>query len=197
MARIYGGRKDGIREIVLTFDDGPSSKNTPKILDLLSQHGIAAVFFVVGEKLETQTGRAIVARAKREGHTIGNHSYSHPNLRTLAKDKIVDQITRTHDLIQECAQARCRLFRPPYGAINTLVGEVLHEFGYTQILWTVDTMDWKYKEDEKWVDYGMEQIKTREDSIVLMHDIHSTTVKNLDSFISRIKKIRNTRFAVL
>jgi peptidoglycan-N-acetylglucosamine deacetylase len=194
MATIYGARKDGIREITFTFDDGPSSSNTPKLLDILSKYGISAVFFVLGERLKTKTARAIVQRAKREGHIIGNHSFDHTNLRTLSRTQVLEQLKKTEELISECTGSGCDLFRPPYGSTNSTVGDVLKELGYTQVLWSVDTMDWKYKQEGAWVDYGLQQIKAREDSIVLMHDIHATTVANIESFIKKIKKLPKTRF---
>lgn len=195
MATIYGARKDGIREITFTFDDGPSVKNTPKLLDILSKYGIQSVFFVLGEKLKTTTARAIVERAKREGHIIGNHSFDHANLRTLSKEQIIEQVKKTEQQILECTGGnRCDLFRPPYGATNAKVADVLKELGYTQVLWNVDTMDWKYKQEGMWVDYGLQQIKAREDSIVLMHDIHASTVTHIEALIKKIKKLPNSRF---
>jgi len=195
MATIYGARKDGIREITFTFDDGPSLKNTPKLLDILSKYGIPSVFFVLGERLKTASARAIIKRIKREGHIIGNHSFDHANLRALSKEQIVEQLTKTENLILECTgDNRCDLFRPPYGATNSRIADVLKNMGYTQVLWNVDTMDWKYKQEGVWVDYGLQQIKAREDSIVLMHDIHASTISNVESFIKKIKKLPNTRF---
>jgi peptidoglycan-N-acetylglucosamine deacetylase len=195
MATIYGSRKDGIREITFTFDDGPSVKNTPKLLDILSKYGIQSVFFVLGDKLNTAAARAIVERAKKEGHIIGNHSFDHANLRALSKEQIVEQVKKTEQKILECTgENSCDLFRPPYGATNARVADILKELGYTQVLWNVDTMDWKYKQEGMWVDYGLKQIKSREDSIVLMHDIHASTVNNVEVLIKKIKKLPNTRF---
>ena len=195
MAKIYGQRGDGVRDIVLTFDDGPHPKNTPRLLDILAENNIKAVFFMLGELLATPAGRAIATRVQSEGHLIGNHSFSHRNLRGLSESAIRDEVMRTNDLICECTGG-CTLFRPPYGSSDATVSRVLVELGYTSMLWNVDTLDWKYKKDGQWVDHGMEQIKAREDSIVLMHDIHSTTVDNVPQLISRIRRIANYRFSV-
>lgn len=194
MATIYGARQNGIREITFTFDDGPSVKNTPKLLDVLANYNIQAVFFVLGEKLQTPTARAIIERARKEGHTIGNHSFDHSNLRTLSTTQVIEQIKQTENLILECTGSGCDLFRPPYGATNSHIAAALKTLGYTQVLWNVDTMDWKYKQQGAWVDYGLQQIKAREDSIVLMHDIHTSTVSHLETFIQKIKRIPKTRF---
>lgn len=194
MGKLYGQRGDGNRDIVLTFDDGPNPKTTPKLLDVLAENEIKATFFVVGQLLSTPAGKEIVMRAQAAGHVIGNHTFTHPNLRGLPESKIRDELKRTHDLVCECTGA-CTLFRPPYGSSSETVSRILRELGYTPVLWNVDTLDWKYKKGGKWVDHGMEQIKTREDSLVLMHDIHATTVDNVPQLISRIRRIPGTRFA--
>lgn len=194
MAERYGTQK-GVREIVLTFDDGPNPSNTPKILDILNEQGIKGLFFMVGQCLATPQGRSLMERAHREGHHIGNHTYSHADLKTLPVDGIKDELRRTQELIGDCGHA-CKFFRPPYGAINATVSKVLQEEGYMTVMWNVDTLDWKLKKDAGWVDHGFEQIQGREDSLVLMHDIHATTAQNLDSFVRRIKSIPQATFTL-
>ena len=189
------GTEPGVREIVLTFDDGPNPKTTPKLLDLLAAEGIHAVFFVLGERIATPTGRAVMERAHKEGHMIGNHSFSHPNLRKLTKAKIIDEIKRTHDLIT-ATTGGANLFRPPYGSMNKTVTDVIHDLGYSPVMWNVDTLDWKFKTDGKWVSHGMSQIKKNEDSVVLMHDIHATTVNNVNKLLVSIRKLGNTKFVL-
>ena len=190
---IIWGTNNSVREVALTFDDGPNPNTTPKLLDILAANGLKTVFFVVGNRMKTAQARNIVKRAFQEGHHIGNHSYSHTNLKTLSEAKIREEVKRTHDLISEYTQ-EFKFFRPPYGATNSTVSRVIREFGYMQVLWSVDTMDWKYKTNAKWVDYGMNQIKSREDSIVLMHDIHATTVNNVPRLITKIKQIPRMSF---
>ncbi|MEW6664182.1 MAG: polysaccharide deacetylase family protein [Thermodesulfobacteriota bacterium] len=190
---LYGQPGNNVREILLTFDDGPNPRTTPRLLDTLAENNIKAVFFVLGNLLEKPEGQNILERAIREGHTIGNHSFSHVNLKALDRSKIIEELQRTHKLICDCTGG-CKVFRPPYGAVNSAVSEVLLELGYTQLLWSVDTLDWKLMKEAAWVDHAMEQIKSREDSIVLMHDIHATTVDNLPLLIQRVNRLSNTRF---
>jgi peptidoglycan/xylan/chitin deacetylase (PgdA/CDA1 family) len=192
MAIRYGTTK-GAREILFTFDDGPNPKTTPKLLDALAAHDIKAMFFVLGERIATTEGRSIMERAHREGHHIGNHTYSHQNLKTLSEQEIRDELNKTQDIIGACAH-ECKFFRPPYGATNVTVNKILQEEGYMTILWTVDTEDWKRKTDAAWVDYAMDQIKSREDSNVLMHDIHPSTVNNVEDFIKRINRMAKVEF---
>jgi peptidoglycan-N-acetylglucosamine deacetylase len=133
MPTLYGERDDGHRDFVLTFDDGPVAKTTGPLLDILARHDIRALFFTVGRLLATPEGAGLARRAMSEGHVIGNHTYSHPNLRGLTKDKVRDELKRTHNLICECAGG-CKYFRPPYGSSSATVSEVLQELGYARLV---------------------------------------------------------------
>jgi peptidoglycan/xylan/chitin deacetylase (PgdA/CDA1 family) len=193
MAPLYG-TQSGIREIVVTFDDGPHVLSTPKLLDSLARHQIKAVFFVLGKNLESPKGKEILKRMADEGHYIGNHTYSHPNLTKLPEPQIREEIEKTRELIGDLDRG-IKLLRPPYGAHNELADRIVHELGYRLVFWNVDSLDWhpNYKSG-KWVDHAMEQIRAREDSIVLAHDIHRTTVEKVEELIAGIKRLRNTTF---
>src|SRR5438132_9414847 len=128
--------------IAMTFDDGPSATLTPKLLDLLAAHHIKATFFVIGENVAEHP--EIVARAARDGHEIGNHSWSHPNLAKMSDDNVRSQLRRTDDAIRGATGNRPTLLRPPYGSITAREKRCIHdEFGYRIILWDVDPYDWK------------------------------------------------------
>src|SRR5438132_10143074 len=99
--------------IALTFDDGPSAKLTPKLLDVLAAHHIKATFFVIGENVAEHP--EIVARAAREGHEIGNHSWSHPNLAKMSDAGVRNQLQRTNDAIKSDTGSHPTIFRPPSG----------------------------------------------------------------------------------
>ena len=196
MAKLYGWRDDDLRKILLTFDDGPHLTRTGRLLDILAKHEIKAMFFVVGSRLMGRDARNLVMQASSDGHIFGNYSFSHPDLTTLSHGEIRRELQETHDLVVQCTGV-CDYFRPPYGARNRDVDDVAKELDYTTMLWTVDTRDYKLKRNAAWVDYGMEQVKGRTDSIVLMHDIHKTTIDNVESLIRRIKRIKgNVQFGV-
>jgi peptidoglycan/xylan/chitin deacetylase (PgdA/CDA1 family) len=109
------------RRIYLTFDDGPSAETTPQLLDHLKEAGIKATFFVVGRNIENASGRAIVERMAAEGHQIGNHTYSHPNLTRLDAAVIGQEIKQTEDLIGPLDNG-IKVFRPPFGFHNGVHG---------------------------------------------------------------------------
>ena len=112
----------------------------------------------------------------------------------LNPEGIDTEIARTHDIIADYL-GRDWIFRPPYGAHNARVDKVVAELGYRLVLWNVDTLDWSAKyQPDKWVLHGIDQIRARDQSRVLNHDIHETTADNLEMFIERIKEIGGVTF---
>src|ERR1700736_507403 len=102
--------------IAMTFDDGPSAKLTPKLLDLLAAHHIKATFFLIGQNVAENP--EIAAREVREGHEIANHSWSHPNLAKMSDEGVRGQLRKTDDAIRSAIGKRPSLLRPPYGSIK-------------------------------------------------------------------------------
>jgi peptidoglycan-N-acetylglucosamine deacetylase len=183
------------RKVILTFDDGPSPNNTPKVLKTLKEHNIKALFFIVGLRLKNPAGIELIRQAIEDGHIIANHTFTHPFLPVCSRIKIRDEILRTHELI--CRHAGdCRFFRPPFGAGGSLVTELTEELGYTQVFWNLDTMDWKYQQGGLWVEHAMSQVEMHNDNLILMHDIFPTTVEHLPSLLLRIRKIGKVEFVV-
>lgn len=125
----------GPREIALTFDDGPSVPYTGQILDVLKANHIHATFFLCGRAAERYPD--LVRRIKAEGHEIGNHTYSHPWLYLMDKEKIADEIDRTQDILQGITGKRPRLFRPPFGVRWFSLWPILQERGLTMVLWSM------------------------------------------------------------
>src|SRR5437588_6845415 len=170
--------------IALTFDDGPSATLTPKLLDLLAAHHIKATFFVIGENVAEHP--EIVARAAREGHEIGNHSWSHPNLAKMSDDNVRSQLRRTDDAIRGATGNRPTLLRPPYGSITAREKHWIHdEFGYRIILWDVDPYDWKRPGPAVVRNRILKE--TQPGSIVLSHDIHPGTIEAMPSTLDALE----------
>ena len=170
--------------IALTFDDGPSEKLTPRLLDLLGQHHIHATFFVIGENVEQHP--EILQRAVREGHEIGNHSWSHPNLAKMPDDAVRSQIKRTEEAITSAIGSRPVLLRPPYGSLTPRQKHLVHDdLGYEIILWDVDPLDWK----EPGPNIVSSRIlkETRAGSIVLSHDIHAQTIQAMPATLTELE----------
>ncbi|MGH8101596.1 MAG: polysaccharide deacetylase family protein [Chthoniobacterales bacterium] len=170
--------------IAMTFDDGPSAMLTPKLLDLLAARQIKATFFVIGQNVAEHP--EIVARALREGHEIGNHSWSHPYLARLSDDAVRSQLKRTDEAIMNAAGIHPRLLRPPYGSITARQERWIHdEFGYEIILWDVDPLDWKRPGPTVIANRILKN--TRAGSIVLSHDIHPGTIEAMPATLAGLQ----------
>jgi peptidoglycan-N-acetylglucosamine deacetylase len=180
------------KSVWLTFDDGPHPSHTDTVLKTLDRYKIKATFFVLGRNAKAHS--RLVRAAFQAGHRIGNHSYTHRDMSRLREPDIRNELRRTEDVIGAFLGQE-KLFRPPYGAHNAMVDRVAAEFGYRLILWNVDTLDWnpRYQPD-RWVQHGIDQIRVREVSRLLAHDIHRTTAENVDLLVHRIRALGNVVF---
>lgn len=170
--------------IAMTFDDGPSATLTPKLLDLLAARHIKVTFFVIGENVAEHP--EIVARAAREGHEIGNHSWSHPNFAKMSQESVRSQLQRTDDAIKNATGKRPTLMRPPYGSITDREKHWIHdEFGYRIILWDVDPYDWKRPGPAVVRNRILKE--TKPGSIVLSHDIHPGTIEAMPATLDALE----------
>lgn len=169
--------------VALTFDDGPGS-GTPKLLDTLKAENVPATFLLVGKMAATYPDS--VAREFKEGHALGAHTWNHPDLRKLSDDKIASEINSTVDAIKKAApDAQVTFTRPPYGAFNPRVISVLKSLNHAAVIWDVDTLDWKHRDPNAVLAKVKEQ--TRPGSIILMHDIHSTTIQAVPDVIKYLR----------
>ncbi|WP_233277381.1 polysaccharide deacetylase family protein [Paenibacillus durus] len=129
------------KEIALTFDDVPDPRFTPQILNVLRRYRVKATFFIVGRRAAKHP--ALVRRIVSEGHSIGNHSYNHPQFTKLSLRQFRSQIMRAENIINKIAGFRPRLIRPPYGEITEQQLKWAEAQGYKLVNWNVDSLDWK------------------------------------------------------
>ncbi len=170
--------------IAMTFDDGPSDKLTPKLLDILAEHHVKATFFVIGQNAADHP--EIVKRALQEGHEIGNHSWSHPNFAKMSDENVRRDLKKTDDAIVAACGVRPTVMRPPYGSITARQKRWIHdEFGYRIILWDVDPLDWKRPGPKVVTSRIMKE--TRSGSIVLSHDIHPGTIESVPATLNELE----------
>lgn len=155
------------RCVSLTYDDGPSI-HTPRLLDDLAQTGVTASFFVIGRLVERSPDT--VRTAYSNGHDVGNHTWSHPDLRHIRSGAAREQIERATDVITAVLDARPTLFRPPFGGYNSRV----RALGVPLIMWSVDTRDWSHRDPLRIVDSVVTTVAPGD--IVLMHDSHAASV---------------------
>lgn len=142
-------------DLALTFDDGPNPAWTPRLLDLLAEHGVQATFFMLGRFAQAEP--ALVRRIAAQGHLIGNHSWSHPNLARTPANRVVEELQRTSELLEQTLGKPVRYFRPPYGARRPIVLRTARDLGMTPVTWNAMTNDWI----EPSADRIAEQLRTK------------------------------------
>lgn len=165
--------------IALTFDDGPKASTTPSILDTLEKYGARATFFVLGNSAKNNPD--ILQRMVSIGCQIGNHSYSHPDLKTYSATNVAYQIDTTEAIVSSIVGFEPAVVRPPYGSYNKDIMAIADK---PFILWSVDTLDWKYRDAEYVKNYVLKT--ARDGAIILMHDIHSTTAEAVKSIVPEL-----------
>ena len=171
------------KTIALTFDDGPGPY-TAHLLDILDQYGAKATFFLIGSKVSGQA--SVVRSIQARGHQLGNHSWSHPELPKLSVDQIAGEIDRTNEAIRQATGVKPSILRPPYGAVNGVVLEQLRLRNMSSILWSVDTRDWADRNSQ--IVCSRAVAGARPGAVILMHDIHQTSVNAVPCILSSLKQ---------
>ena len=179
-------RVEGVpgKYVALTFDDGPSATLTPRVLDILKANNARGTFFVLGRNAAAH--KDILRRAEAEGSEIGVHTWSHPQLTRISAERVHDEISRTVNVIEQALGHKPVVMRPPYGASNAaLVNKMFDNYGMRSILWDVDTLDWKHHNPARTVEAADKH--ARSGSIILVHDIHATTVDAIDALVKTLQ----------
>jgi len=179
------------KSVLLTFDDGPSSKYTPVVLQILQRYGVRAVFFQVGRNIGKAEGetRAILAG----GHALANHSFSHAFLPRLDADALNHQLVDTNEALEAAVKQKPLLFRPPYGARNDKILAAASGMGMKTILWNVDSQDWADPVPQSIASRVVAQVERQKHGIILFHDIHERTTQALPLVLDELQK-RGYRF---
>jgi len=155
----------------------------PDMLQTFSAHNIKITFFIGGSWAKKFPD--ILSDIAKQGHELGNHTYSHPHPNTLSKEKNKEQIIRTEELVKEITGIKTVLYAPPYGEYNDTVILAAHELGYTTIMWSIDTIDWKRPPADIIKNRVLKKIHNG--AIILMHPTESTA-KALPEIIDEIKR---------
>ncbi|MFC7686156.1 polysaccharide deacetylase family protein [Ureibacillus sp. GCM10028918] len=169
------------KRVALTFDDGPHKTITNEILEILEKYDAKATFFMVGQqvKVNPSVAKDVLAR----GHELGNHTWNHAKLTKLTSESIQSEVKTTNSIIHKVTGQYPTVFRPPYGAKNKQVTDLMK---LPVVLWTIDTLDWKYQDSTKLLPMIQKTISNND--IILMHDIHQSTADGLESVLNYLQK---------
>jgi peptidoglycan-N-acetylglucosamine deacetylase len=180
------------RAITLTFDNGPTPGVTDQVLDVLAERGLPAVFFPVARNVLADGGRALMERAVREGHKVGNHSLTHGTpLGELGPDQPATEIGRAQEILADLADP-ARMFRP-YGTDGALdhrclspaAVEYLAAGGYTCVLWNSIPHDWD--DPTGWIDRALAHMRAQRHTVVVLHDLPTGAMDALPRFLDAVQ----------
>lgn len=164
--------------IALTFDDGPGPY-TEQLLDYLDDYDAKATFFVVGSRVGEYDD--VAKQIHQRGHQIGAHSWDHDDLTSKGSEGVIDDTTRTNQAIFDATGVEVEVMRPPYGATNN---SVVRAVDMPQILWSVDTEDWRYRDSDRVAEHVKDSVGRGD--IVLMHDIHKSSVNAVPEILESL-----------
>ncbi|MFD1465909.1 polysaccharide deacetylase family protein [Lapidilactobacillus mulanensis] len=171
-----------MKQIALTFDDGPNPGTTDKILSALQRHYAKATFMLWGEHVKQHP--ALVQQALAQGHAFGTHTYSHQSLLELTDEEIIAEMAQSDDVIKQVIGETPQFCRPPYGDIDAHVARLINR---AAVIWSVDSEDWK-SHDETQI---LARIKNyaSDGDIVLMHDIQPATANVLPQVLDYLQSV--------
>lgn len=168
-------------KVALTFDDGPRSGLTTKVLDLLAKYDAKATFYILGRSIAGN--EEILKRQVAEGHELGNHSWTHDNLTKISQEQLHHEIHHTQEVIKNITGVTPKTLRVPYGAYDA---NVAHVANMPLVNWNVDSNDWRQRNVRSNVNTVISQVTPG--SIILMHDIHPESVDAVEEIIVRLKQ---------
>ncbi|MFT4288649.1 polysaccharide deacetylase family protein [Nocardioides sp.] len=180
-----------VKCVALTFDDGPGP-DTERLLSYLRKGKVRATFFMLGQQVKAYP--KVAKDVARAGHEIGVHTWDHQDLTRLSKADVAAELGDTVRIIGKDTGVTPTLLRPPYGATNARVEAAAARAHLAVALWDVDTLDWKTRSTQATIASALHD--TRRGSIVLIHDIHATSVAAVPAIIRGLRH-RGYRFVTV
>ncbi len=166
--------------VAITYDDGPSAELTPQLLDTLARLQAPATFFLLGSNVEANP--EIARRIVEDGHEVANHTWTHRDMVNLDADARAAELQDTNAAIEEATGVRPTLMRPPYGSAND---EVVTESDMVVVQWDVDSEDWSNRDAQTTTANVLDAVEPG--SIVLLHDIHPSTIESAPDIIEGLR----------
>lgn len=181
---IYSVKTDE-KKIAISFDAAWGAEDFDTIIDILDKHNVKTTFFMTGEWVEKypECVKTLVAN----GHDLGNHSTSHPDMTKLSKEQQKEEIMGVHNAVKELTGYEMELFRPPYGAYNNEAILTSYELGYFPVQWSVDSLDWKDLSASEIINKVCNHKALAPGAIILCHNGAKHTAEALDEMLTNLK----------
>jgi peptidoglycan/xylan/chitin deacetylase (PgdA/CDA1 family) len=195
-SRVDGDERKGV--VAFTFDDGPNPETTPAVIDALEKYGIPATFFIVTQRISGKHGeksRELLQRELADGFMVGSHSVTHHNLKHASADVLTREVDASIRTLAAEARRPIGLFRPPYGSLSAVGRGWLKKLGLTEVLWSVDTLDWKAHDPDRLRKKVISMIKHDDGGVVLMHDVKPITARIIAGVLDDLEAENCARLA--
>lgn len=176
------------KELYLTFDNGYENGNTGQILDVLKEMKVPAIFFVTGHFVKEQPD--LVKRMANEGHLIGNHSWSHPDMTQISNEQIRLELEKVRTEVARLTQQQTISYvRPPRGIFNDRVLSVCQKYGYTNVFWSIAYRDWETNRQKGW-NYAYTNVidQLHPGAVILLHTVSRDNTLALDKIIGEARE---------
>lgn len=180
LSSLHHNKNISKNQVSLTFDDGPNQVFTPRVLELLKQYNAKATFFLIGKNAEKHS--ELVQDILRQGHTIGNHTYSHSNnFGFFGTSKVVKDLQKANAIIEKITGYKMKLYRPAFGVTNPSIQEAVKALKITPIGWTIRSLDTTNRSEES----ILKRItsKVSKGDVILLHDTSDKTIEVLERLL--------------
>lgn len=185
-------KRTKIKEVALTFDDGPT-EFTPKFLDVLKENNVKATFFCIGKQIEKYP--ETILRIIAEGHTIGNHTFSHSNnTGFLSTSKMIEEIKKCDDVMLKIGSFKTDLYRPPFGVTNPNIAKAIKKTNKKSIGWNVRSLDTVITDEKKIYNRITKILK--KGSIILLHDTSEKTYNVLVELLLFLEREKYSTYTI-
>ena len=195
-SRVDGDERKGL--VAFTFDDGPNPETTPAVIAALEKYDIPATFFIVTQRIagkHGEQGRELLQRELADGFLVGSHSVTHANLKHASGDQLTREVDASIRTLASEVHHPIGMFRPPYGSLGPAGRVWLKKLGLTEVLWSVDTLDWKAHDAERLRKKVISMIKHDDGGVVLMHDVKPITARVIAEVLDDLEAENCARIA--
>ncbi|MFI5428109.1 polysaccharide deacetylase family protein [Aeromicrobium sp. UC242_57] len=182
-------------KVALTFDDGPHKTNTPRLLKVLRKQRAQATFFVTGQN--AQRHPALLRQMVRDGHAVEVHSWDHPDLTSRPNRSVKRQLHLTKQAIRRAIRQSPTFYRPPYGATDKRVRKIARRYGLREVLWTVDTDDWRNRSTKQITRSALAGLRRHRENNILMHDAVGNSPRTIKAVPAIVKGARKKGYCVV